>query len=62
VHHERMSTTDMEKFSGLKKDGGLLRPEQPGNVIAKLAISGGKEFSGKFLSWNDDSLSAFQDV
>ncbi|EMD60798.1 hypothetical protein GGP41_009760 [Bipolaris sorokiniana] len=61
VHHERMSEKDREKFSGLKSSGGLLKPEQPGNVIAKLAVSGGKELSGKFLSWNDDSLKAFQD-
>jgi len=27
----------------------LLKPEQPGNVIAKLAVGAGKELSGKFL-------------
>ena len=62
IHHNTMSATDASKFSSLKKDGGLLRPEQPGHVIAKLAISAGKEFSGKFLSWNDDSLAAFQEA
>lgn len=63
VHHESMSEKDCAKFAGLKKDGGLLRPEQPGHVIAKLAVSGEdvKGFSGRFLSWNDDSLSAFQE-
>jgi NAD(P)-dependent dehydrogenase (short-subunit alcohol dehydrogenase family) len=61
VHHERMSDTDREKFSGLKSNGGLLRPEQPGHVIAKLAVGGEKELSGKFLSWDDESLSAFQE-
>ena len=54
------SEKDREKFSGLKTTGALLKPEQPGHVIAKLAVSGGKEFSGKFLSWNDESLKAFQ--
>jgi NAD(P)-dependent dehydrogenase (short-subunit alcohol dehydrogenase family) len=61
VHHERMSQKDREKFSGLKSSGGLLKPEQPGHVIAKLAMNGGKEFSGKFLSWNDESLKTFQE-
>lgn len=61
VHHERMSAGDREKFSGLKTNGGLLRPEQPGNVIAKLAVRGGKQFSGKFLSWNDELLKDFQE-
>ncbi|KAJ4377651.1 hypothetical protein N0V83_000479 [Neocucurbitaria cava] len=61
IHHERMSDKDRTKFAGLKKDGGLLRPEQPGHVIAKLAVGGGNELSGQFLNWNDESLKAFQD-
>ncbi|KAH7088547.1 hypothetical protein FB567DRAFT_441131 [Paraphoma chrysanthemicola] len=64
VHHESMSEKDRIKFAGLKTDGGLLRPEQPGHVIAKLAVAEGQEFrglSGKFLNWNDQSLSMYQD-
>jgi NAD(P)-dependent dehydrogenase (short-subunit alcohol dehydrogenase family) len=61
VHNTAMSEKDAAKFSGLKKDGGLLKPEQPGHVIAKLAVGAGKELSGKFLTWNDKSLAAFQD-
>jgi NAD(P)-dependent dehydrogenase (short-subunit alcohol dehydrogenase family) len=29
--------------------GSLLKPEQPGNIMARLVINGGKELSGKFL-------------
>ncbi|KAH8732255.1 short chain dehydrogenase-like protein [Phaeosphaeriaceae sp. PMI808] len=63
VHHERMSDKDREKFSGFKKEGILLRPEQPGHVIAKLAVAGKeiKGLSGRFLSWNDELLKEFQD-
>ena len=61
VHAAHMSEKDREKFSGLKTSGGLLKPEQPGHVIAKLAVGAGKELSGKFLSWNDESLKAFQE-
>jgi NAD(P)-dependent dehydrogenase (short-subunit alcohol dehydrogenase family) len=63
VHHERMSEKDREKFSGLKSSGGLLKPEQPGHVIARLAVGGEevKSFNGKFLSWNDESLGKFQE-
>jgi hypothetical protein len=63
LHHEAMSDTDREKFSELKSSGGLLRPEQPGHVIAKLAVGGEevKGLSGKFLSWDDESLAAFQE-
>lgn len=60
-HNTAMSEKDAAKFAGLKKDGGLLRPEQPGHVIAKLAVDGPKELSGKFLNWNDGALAAFQD-
>lgn len=64
VHHESMSEKDRTKFAGLKKDGVLLRPEQPGHVLAKLAIADGedvRELSGKFLNWNDESLSMYQE-
>jgi NAD(P)-dependent dehydrogenase (short-subunit alcohol dehydrogenase family) len=60
-HNTTMSSKDAEKFAGLKKDGGLLRPDQPGHVIAKLAVGAGKELSGKFLNWNDSSLAQFQE-
>jgi NAD(P)-dependent dehydrogenase (short-subunit alcohol dehydrogenase family) len=63
-YHENMSATDRTKFSGLKENGGLLRPEQPGHVIAKLAAAEGKDvqgLSGKFLNWNDESLSMYQE-
>lgn len=64
VHHERMSDKDRVKFAGLKTDSGLLKPEQPGHVIAKLAAASGDEvkgLSGKFLNWNDESLSMYQE-
>lgn len=64
VHHERMSEKDRTKFAGLKTDGGLLRPEQPGHVIAKLAAAESdevKRLSGKFLSWNDENLTKYQE-
>jgi hypothetical protein len=60
---QREIRKDREKFSGLKSDGGLLKPEQPGYVIARLAVGGDevKSFNGKFLSWNDESLDKFQE-
>jgi NAD(P)-dependent dehydrogenase (short-subunit alcohol dehydrogenase family) len=64
VHHTNMSETDREKFKGLKEGGKLLRPEQPGNVLARLAVAEGEQFtglSGKFLSWDDEKLGAWQE-
>jgi hypothetical protein len=59
-----MSAKDATKFAGLKSSGGLLRPEQPGHVIAKLAAAPSEELagmSGKFLNWNDGSLGRYQE-
>lgn len=60
-HGSAMSEKDRAKFKGLKEEGGLLRPEQPGNVIARLAVGAGRELSGRFASWNDGALGEFQD-
>jgi len=60
VHHKVMDTKDAEKFAGLKGNGKLLSPEQPGNVIAKLAIDAPKALTGCFLNWNDKDLEEFQ--
>ncbi|KAF2025279.1 NAD(P)-binding protein [Setomelanomma holmii] len=64
VHHESMSEKDRVKFAGLKKEGGLLRPEQPGHVIAKIAVAQREQvkgLNGKFLNWNDQNLSMYQE-
>ena len=44
-----MDEKDTDKFRSLFEKGELLKPEQPGNVIAKLAVGAGKGLSGKFL-------------
>jgi hypothetical protein len=49
VHMERMDEADTVKFRKAKEEGTLLRAEQPGNVIARLALGAEKEISGKFL-------------
>ncbi|KAE8351942.1 hypothetical protein BDV28DRAFT_136045 [Aspergillus coremiiformis] len=48
------------KFTTVHKEGKLLKPEQPGHVMAKLVLGAPKELSGKFLTWNDKALGAFQ--
>ena len=61
VHLSAMDKHDAEKFGSLKSQGKLLRPDQPGNVMAKLALDGPQELSGQFLSWNDEALAGFQE-
>lgn len=40
---------DSERFVTAHKDGTLLKPEQPGHVIAKLALNPPHDLSGKFI-------------
>ena len=56
-----MDEDDRQKFVGAFGQGKLLRPEQPGNVMARLALRAGKALSGKFVQWNGDELKDFQD-
>ncbi|KAH8081805.1 short-chain dehydrogenase [Filobasidium floriforme] len=57
-----MNPEELERFTTAHKEGKLLKPEDPGFVIAALAVKGHevKELSGQFLSWNEASLSAYQ--
>lgn len=48
-HNMVMDEKDVKKFKGLHEEGKLLKPEQPGNVMARLAVGVEKGLSGKFL-------------
>ena len=59
-----MDKDDQVKFTDAYKEGKLLRPEQPGHVMAKLAVDvnlAKKGLSGSFLSWSDEKLEGFQE-
>lgn len=51
VHSKSMDEKDNAKFQDLHQSGKLLKPEQPGHVIAKLAIDAPKGLNGKFLEY-----------
>lgn len=38
------------KFTSAHQEGRLLRPEQPGHVMAKLVLDAPRELSGRFLT------------
>ncbi|KAF4637026.1 hypothetical protein G7Y89_g1064 [Cudoniella acicularis] len=61
-HASVMDDKDVEKFKALHEQGKLLRPEQPGYVMARLSLGAGRELSGKLWNWNDKELSSFQDT
>lgn len=49
-YNSLMDKHDVTKFADLPHNGGLLRTDQPGNVIAKLALDAPKDLSGKFMA------------
>ncbi|KAF9154811.1 hypothetical protein BG015_011925 [Linnemannia schmuckeri] len=48
------------QFVNLHTSKELLHPDQPGHVIASLAVKAPSSISGKFFSWNDEELVAHQ--
>lgn len=53
IREDRVTTMDPQFhsfFTSTHKGGGLLKPEQPGHVIAKAVIGAENSLSGKFLS------------
>ncbi|KAJ5770907.1 uncharacterized protein N7511_002958 [Penicillium nucicola] len=60
-HATNLDAEMHSKFTGVHKDGKLLKPEQPGHVMAKLVLDVPKDISGRFYSWNDKELEAFQE-
>ena len=49
-YHDRMSKEDIEFTVKIHRNGELLRPEQPGHVVAKLALGAPRELSGQFIT------------
>lgn len=47
-------------FIGFHTNKKLLHPDDPGHVIAALAVAGPNSLSGQFLSWNDNVLEAYR--
>ncbi|TRM67744.1 hypothetical protein BD626DRAFT_105531 [Schizophyllum amplum] len=56
-----MTEKGHQQFVQQHAEGKLVKPEQPGHVIAGLALSAPKELSGQFVSWDADDLKAFRE-
>ena len=52
VHSSLMTKQDADRFHTLHKEGGLLKPEQPGHVMARLVLDPPKNLSGQFLRYD----------
>ncbi|KAJ1994847.1 hypothetical protein H4R33_000081 [Dimargaris cristalligena] len=55
-----MSSHEHARFVGLEANKEMVRPEQPGHVIAAVAISGESSLGGKEFKWNDSPLAQYQ--
>lgn len=54
LREDHVSNLDAEmhsKFFGAHKEGKLVKPEQPGHVMAKLVLDAPQDLSGRFLSY-----------
>ncbi len=60
VHSSIMAQKDNDKFIGLHASGKLLKPEQPGPVIAKLALDHPADLNGQYVDWESKELARFQ--
>ncbi|KAL8637172.1 MAG: hypothetical protein Q9228_005530 [Teloschistes exilis] len=60
VHSACMDEKDVIKFKTAHEEGNLVKPEQPGHVIAKLVVSAPRILSGQFLDWAAPELADFQ--
>ena len=60
VHSSMMDKMDNAKFLGLHESGKLLKPEQPGHVIAKMVLDPPTELNGQYIDWEGKEVARFQ--
>ncbi|KAF4471223.1 corticosteroid 11-beta-dehydrogenase [Fusarium albosuccineum] len=58
---DTMDKAQYETFAEAKDKGTLLRPEQPGHVMAKFVADPLRDLSGKFFTWNSPEVAAYQE-
>ncbi|KAF7332073.1 Short-chain dehydrogenase/reductase family protein [Mycena kentingensis (nom. inval.)] len=55
-----MKPQDHESFVSAHANGKLLNPEDPGHVVACLALKASKNLSGEFVSWDSDECAPYR--
>ncbi|KID73749.1 uncharacterized protein G6M90_00g001270 [Metarhizium brunneum] len=58
---QSMDKAQYDTFIEAFEQGKLLKPEQPGNVIAKFVATPNRELSGKDLNWNSAELASYRE-
>ncbi|KAJ4298515.1 hypothetical protein N0V88_003545 [Collariella sp. IMI 366227] len=56
-----MSPKDYETFKADFEEGRLVKPEQSGEVIAKLSVNATLELSGKYFKWDALELAGYRE-
>ncbi|KAJ2783520.1 hypothetical protein H4R18_001653 [Coemansia javaensis] len=57
---EGMKASEHDKFVKMHSEDKLLDPTIPAYVIARIALEGSRDMSGKFYSWDDPQLDRFR--
>ena len=55
-----MKESTHQEFVQTHLDGKLLKPEDPGHVIASLALNATKDLSGQFVSWDAEPCKPYR--
>ncbi|KHO01296.1 short-chain dehydrogenase [Metarhizium album ARSEF 1941] len=58
---QSMDKAQYDTFVQAFEQGKLLKPHQPGNVIARFVASPKRELSGQNLTWNSTELASYQE-
>ncbi|KND87766.1 putative oxidoreductase [Tolypocladium ophioglossoides CBS 100239] len=58
---DTMNKAQYDTFVEAFEQGKLLKPEQPGHVVAKFVAGPQKDLSGQCLNWNSSELAAYQE-
>ncbi|KAK4052125.1 hypothetical protein OIV83_002419 [Microbotryomycetes sp. JL201] len=56
---QHMTEKDHSRFTGLHAEGKLVPPEEPGAVLAALAVRASKDLSGQFVSWDSAEMQQY---
>ncbi|KAH7013645.1 hypothetical protein EDB80DRAFT_710597 [Ilyonectria destructans] len=57
---DTMDKSQYDTFTEAFEKGTLLKPEQPGHVMAKFVANPLRELTGKAFSWNSPEVAAYQ--
>ncbi|KAL7800160.1 hypothetical protein V8C37DRAFT_7995 [Trichoderma ceciliae] len=58
---DTMDEKQYQSFVDAFEQGALLKPEQPGTVMAKFVANPSHVLSGQYLAWNSPELAAYQE-